>query len=105
MHRKIRMCRLSLANLTYSSSCIQLQRETVGDFHPDVIVTLDNLAFCHVKKRDYDKALKYYNETLQAQVAFYGEFTYQCAKTKRKEQIVFKKYCSSRQARDRAFTA
>ena len=84
---------------------IQLQRETVGDFHPDVIVTLDNLAFVHTKKRDYDKALKYYNETLQAQVAFYGEFTNECAETKRKEQLVFKKYCSSRRARERAMTA
>lgn len=85
--------------------CTKLQRETVGDFHPSVIVTLDNLAFVHTKKRDYEKALKYYNETLQAQVAFYGEWNHECAETKKKEQLVFKKYSSLRHARDRAFTA
>lgn len=56
--------------------------------NPFVLATMDKLAFTNVKKGDRSKALKMYNQMLEAQIEVLGRWHIDCAQTLTKISLV-----------------
>lgn len=67
---------------------LEIQRALLGDHHPRVIASLDNLGFAYSKNKSYSRALACYNEMQTSQLINHGSFSDQNCETLKKQVLI-----------------
>lgn len=77
--------------IKYFREASMTQKRFFGIYHPSLIFTLDNLGYCHAKRKDFNLASEIYEEMLHIQITCNQSFNKECYKTLKKLILVYEK--------------
>mmetsp|Transcript_21384 Transcript_21384/g.32460 ORF Transcript_21384/g.32460 Transcript_21384/m.32460 type:complete len:479 (-) Transcript_21384:31-1467(-) len=77
--------------ISFFSEASVIQKRFHGVIHPSVIITLDNLAYAHLKCKKIKTASEIYEEMLHAQFSYHQVYNLECYNTLKKLNLVYQK--------------